>query len=91
MLLHWKDHTLAVIFVTGSMICFQPGGLVRKKVHVVLRDNASNMARAMKDAGLCSYRCFTHSLQVVVNDGVLSQHIVTDLLANCRSIAGHFR
>ena len=57
----------------------------------VLRDNASNMVREMKDAGLCSYGCFAHSLQLVVNDGVLSQCIVIDLLANCRSIVGHFR
>jgi len=27
----------------------------KENVHIVLRDNASNMARAMKDADLCSY------------------------------------
>ena len=55
----------------------------KENVHVVLRDNASNMGRAMKDADLSSYGCFTHSLQLVVNDGILSQCIVTDLLATC--------
>ena len=41
-------------------------------VHVVLCDIASNMCKAMKDCGLCSYGCFAHNLQLVVNDGVLS-------------------
>ena len=45
----------------------------------------------MKDADLCSYGCFAHSLQLVVNDGVLCQRAVVDLLAVCRSIVGHFR
>ena len=82
---------------TGSYICDRFNYMLstwridKENVHVVLRDNASNMVRAMKDAGLCSYGCFAHSLQLVVNDGVLSQRIVIDLLANCRSIVGHFR
>ena len=59
-------------------------------VHVVLRGNTSNLGRTMKDADLTSYGCFPHSLQLVVNDGVLSQRIVTDLLATCRSFVGDF-
>ena len=43
-----------------------------KNVHLVLKDNASNMEWAMKDADVCSYGCFAHSLQLVVHDGVLS-------------------
>jgi len=52
----------------------------KENVHIVLRDNASNMARAMKDADLCSYSCFAHSLQLVVNDWVLCQCVVVDIL-----------
>ena len=63
----------------------------KPKVHVVLRDNASNMDKAMRDAGLKSYGCFAHTLQLVVNDGVLSQKSVSDLLAVCRQIVGHFK
>ena len=48
------------------------------------------MAKAMKDADLCSYSCFIHCLQLVVNDGVLCQSAIVDLLAFCRSIVGHF-
>jgi len=57
----------------------------------VLRDNASNMDKAMRDAGLKSYGCFAHTLQLVVNDGVLTQKSVSDLLAVCRQTVGHFK
>ena len=61
------------------------------QVHVILRDNGSNMVRAMKDADLPDLGCFAHTLQLVVHDGVLSQRAVIDILAICRSIVGHFK
>ena len=82
---------------TGNYICEKFNEMLsmwrnsKEYVHVVLHDNTSNMERAIKDAGLCSYGCFAHSLQLVVNDGVLSQHIVIDLLVTCRNIVGHFK
>ena len=50
------------------------------QVHLVLRDNAANMAKAMREASLPSFGCFAHSLQLVVEDGVLSQQAVIDVL-----------
>ena len=61
------------------------------KVHVIVRDNGSNMVKAMEEASLPSFGCFAHSLQLVVHDGLLSQRAVKDLLATCRSIVGHFK
>ena len=61
------------------------------RVHVILRDNGSNMVRAMKDARLPDLGCFAHTLQLVVHDGVLSQRAVIDILAICRKIVGHFK
>ena len=63
----------------------------KAQVHLVLRDNASNMDKAIRDAGIASYGCFAHSLQLVVNDGVLIQRSVNDLLAICRQVVGHFK
>ena len=60
-------------------------------VHVILRDNGSNMVRAMKDASLPDLGCFAHTLQLVVHDGVLSQRAVIDILAICRKVVGHFK
>jgi len=61
------------------------------QVHLVLRDNAANMAKAMRDASLPTLGCFAHTLQLVVHDGVLSQRVVMDTLAVCRKIVGHFK
>ncbi len=49
------------------------------KVHLVLRDNAANILKAMRDSALPSFGCFAHSLQLVVHDGVFAQRAVLDL------------
>ena len=61
------------------------------QVHVFLRNNGSNMVKAMKDAKLPDLGCFAHTLQLVVHDGVLSQRAVINILAICRKIVGHFK
>lgn len=61
------------------------------QIHLVLRDNGSNMVKALTDASLPHYGCFAHTLQLVVHDGVLSQRAVIDILSSCRKIVGHFR
>ena len=43
------------------------------KVHVIIRDNASNTVKAMEEASLPSFGCFAHSLQLLVHDVLLSQ------------------
>ena len=35
--------------------------------------------------------CFAHTLQLVIHNGMLSQMVVIDILANSRKTAGHFR
>lgn len=63
----------------------------KDRVHVILRDNAQNMAKGMKDAGLPSLGCMAHSLQLVVKEGLLSQRAIRDILAMGRRIVGHFK
>lgn len=62
-----------------------------EQVHLIVRDNAANMVKAMKDAAFPDLGCFAHTFQLIVNDGVLSQRAVVDTLAVCRKIVGHFR
>ena len=82
---------------TGSAICakfvsmLSEWDIKKHNVQLVLRDNAANMEKAMRDATIPSYGCFAHSLQLVVNDGVFVQRSVNDLLAICRRIVGHFK
>lgn len=62
-----------------------------EKVHVILRDNASNMKAAMEDMAVPSLGCFAHTLQLVVHEGLMSQRSVSDALANSRKIVAHFK
>lgn len=66
-------------------------GLGKNRVHVILRDNAANMKRAMLDMGVQSVGCVAHTLQLVVHEGLLSQRSVIDTMANARKIVGHFK
>ena len=45
----------------------------------------------VQEANLPNFGCFAHTLQLVVNDRLLSQRVVKDLLSTCRSIVGHFK
>ena len=84
-----RSHTgLCIAEKTGMLRSWD---IFNDQVHVILRDNGSNMVRAMKDACLPSLGCFAHTLQLVVHDGVLSQRAVIDILAICRNIVGHFK
>ncbi|KAL7887292.1 hypothetical protein AOLI_G00050130 [Acnodon oligacanthus] len=56
------------------------------KVHVILRDNASNTKKAMDNMGVCSSGCFAHTLQLVINKGLLLQWNVSDAIATAVTI-----
>jgi len=56
-------------------------GVSTDQVHDMVGNNGKNIVKAVSEAGLPSYGCFAHSLQLVVYNGLLTQHIVIDLLA----------
>ena len=60
-----------------------------EQVHLIIRDNVSNMVKAMSDGGFEDLGCFAHTLQLIIYDGVFSQRAIRDSLAICRSIVGH--
>ncbi|XP_047222504.1 zinc finger BED domain-containing protein 4-like [Girardinichthys multiradiatus] len=70
---------------------FQTWHIPKDKIHVILRDNARNMVKAMIDAGLPSLGCMAHTLQLAIHEAVLSQRSVSDIIAKGRRIVGHFR
>lgn len=49
------------------------------------------MKKAMRDLGVSRMGCFAHLIQLVVQEGLLSQRSVCDALANGRKIIGHFK
>lgn len=51
----------------------------KDQVHVLLRDNARNMIKTMEECGLASLGCMAHTLQLAVNEAVVSQRNITDV------------
>lgn len=82
---------------TATLICeafedmLERWNITKQMVHVVQRDNARNMAKAMDDCGLNSLGCMAHTLQLAINEAVLSQRAVSDCIAIGRKIVGHFK
>jgi len=82
---------------SGEMLCREYNAMLSKwkinneQVHLIVRDNASNMVKPMSDGDFEDLGCFAHTLQLIINDGIFSQRAVTDLLAICRQIVGHFK
>ena len=48
----------------------------KSRIHMVVGDNASNMKKALREGRFEAQGCFAHALQLMVNDGVLSQRVV---------------
>ena len=47
--------------------------------------------KASREVKLLIMGCFSHILQLVVNEGTLSQHAVIDILAISQKSIGHFK
>lgn len=93
-LLHAQEcsgsHTAAAIREAFEGM-FEQWKIPLERVHVVLRDNARNMAKACEDCGVASLGCMAHTLQLAVNEAVLSQRSVSDCVAIGRKVVGHFK
>ncbi|XP_029964349.1 zinc finger BED domain-containing protein 4-like [Salarias fasciatus] len=85
-----ESHSAAAL-VTKYENMLQTWQIPRERVHVVLRDNAANMAKAMREGGLPTLPCMAHTLQLAIHDGLLAQRMITDILATGRRIIGHFK
>ena len=66
-------------------------GIKKEQVHLFVHDNAANMVKAMRDGSFDDFRCFAHTPQLVVHDGVMSQRAVGNTLAVYRHLVGHFK
>ena len=63
----------------------------KTRVHVVVSDYAANMEVGIQKAELSAIGCTIHTLQLVIKDCIMTQHVVNDILARCRRIVGHFK
>ena len=84
------SHTAAAISDAFAKM-FDTWRIDPSKVHAIVSDNARNMTKAMEDSNLKGIRCMAHTLQLAVNEGVLSQRSIADVIATGRKIVGHFK
>ncbi|XP_056391730.1 zinc finger BED domain-containing protein 4-like isoform X2 [Hyla sarda] len=84
------SHTAAAISETLETM-LETWHIDKSKVHLIVRDNARNMVKAMENSGIQSIPCMAHTLQLAVNEGVLSQRSISEITATGRKIVGHFK
>ena len=62
-----------------------------EQVHLILRDNISNMMRTMSDSGFEDLGCFAHTLQLVIHNGMyFLSKICQRYLSNLPKYCGSF-
>lgn len=64
---------------------------IKDKIHMGIRDNASNMNAAMRYGNFVSIGCVAHTLQLVIHDVIFKDAAVMAIVKKCRKIAGHFK
>ena len=60
------------------------------RVSAIVRDNASNMNVAVEEVGWEDVRCFGHTLQLAISNG-LTANPLSRLAAAARKLVGHFK
>lgn len=63
----------------------------KKRVHVMLCDNARNMAKALDEGMLSNLPCMAHTIQLAVHEGLQSQRSIIDAVSTGRKVVGHFK
>ena len=63
----------------------------KTRVHTVVLDNATNIVAGVEQCGLPSIGCVIHTLQLIIKDCRLAQCSVSDMLARCWKIVGHYK
>jgi len=85
------DHTADYLSGVLTEEVLQKWGIPRDKVHAMVHDNAKNMVKAVEVAKVfVDVRCFAHTVQLVIHDGISEQRTVNDLLTRTRQIVAHF-
>ncbi len=60
------------------------------RCHMVITDNGANMVSEIEIAGLTRGSYFLHTLQLAIQDGILSQRSVSDMIARSKRVVTHF-
>uniref|UniRef100_A0A915JW90 Uncharacterized protein n=1 Tax=Romanomermis culicivorax TaxID=13658 RepID=A0A915JW90_ROMCU len=58
------------------------------KVHIILRDSAANMKKAIKDLEFERVSCTRHQLNLDVNDAIGKPFLIKKMIRDCKKIVG---
>ena len=58
--------------------------------HMVVTDNGANMVNGIELVDIPRGPCFLHTLQLAIQDGILSQRSVSDMIARSKRVVTHF-
>ena len=83
-----ESHTGNIASVINS--CVQSWKLT-EKLTCIVRDNAANYVAGLRDANILNFGCLAHTLQLIINDGVLVQRSVQELLGVARKLVGYYK
>lgn len=61
------------------------------KITACVRDNAANAVNGLQLTGWCHFGCAAHTLQLCINSGLNNVQIISQMIATCRKIVGHFK
>ena len=64
--------------------------IAKHKVHIIVSDNVADITKSKHISGCQNFPCFLHTLQLVIKDSLHEQRIISDAIAQCRSIVSHF-
>lgn len=64
--------------------------ITTEQVHCMVRDEGSNMKRAMILAGFQDIDCTIHKLQTNIKCALNSQQFLVDMIQKCNKVASHF-
>ncbi|KAJ3654653.1 hypothetical protein Zmor_013827 [Zophobas morio] len=62
----------------------------KEQVHCIIRDESSNMKRAMRLAVFNDLDCAVHKMQLAIRSGLQSQENITVVKQKCKKILTHF-
>lgn len=65
-------------------------GIERYQVHCIIRDEGSNMKRAMAISQFQDLDCTAHKLQLCVKNGLKSHQSIIDMTQKLKKVATHF-
>ena len=85
-----ESHTATNIstLLLGVLIDYN---IAKHKVYIMVSDNAANITKGIYTLlGVKIYLVFLHTIQLLIKNSLYQQRIISDTIAQCKSIVSHF-